>query len=483
MRSSVADRVTRPAWALCAVLAVFSIAMLTVRPVSLEELTGGLIIVWLSAVPSILYFQGIDRAPVPFLPAVGAYYLIFYGLPIFAAPLAYLKDGHVVLHERVVLGPLEWQIMGMVICGLIAMFGAFAVARFRIFDGIPRFRISTPQRATALNASYWLLLSASLVYRLIPQASTIPSIGQFLGPAGFLALGGFFLQWRAGSLPRWQGLLLLCIFVPLDLYERMRFLFITDVVYLGAFFLFVLWRCAFYRTIGAIVTVGIVLAFTYSATTAFRTGGTTFSEKLSVTWDKATLDLTPITRTTVHVGEVTFFPALSPLINRIGHVWTLQTVYERSPDPVPYWGGETYKPLLTAPIPRLLYPQKPEERAGAAFGIRYGFGEADNNQTSFNVPWIVELLANFGPLGVLAGMAVFGGLLALLDKVFNARGMSDLEFLIGLTVIFRLFYQESNFSVMTGSIPTLILVLYVYFRIVPWGLERWILPVARDAAA
>jgi hypothetical protein len=45
--------------------------------------------------------------------------------------------------------------------------------------------------------------------------------------------------------------------------------------------------------------------------------------------------------------------------------------------------------------------------------------------------------------------------------------MNDLEFLIGLTLIFRLGYQESNFTVMTGSLPLLFAALYLYFRFGP----------------
>jgi hypothetical protein len=66
---------------------------------------------------------------------------------------------------------------------------------------------------------------------------------------------------------------------------------------------------------------------------------------------------------------------------------------------------------------------------------------------------------------VLIGMATFGILLAFLDRTLNAPGMSDLEFLVGLTLIFRLVYPESNFSVMTGSLVPLFAALYIYFAV------------------
>ena len=125
-----------------------------------------------------------------------------------------------------------------------------------------------------------------------------------------------------------------------------------------------------------------------------------------------------------------------------------QMVYDRSPDPVPFWGGESYKPIFTSFIPRAIYPAKPEERAGGEFGRRYGILQGNRARSSINIPWLTELLANFGTAGVFIGMGLFGVLLGFLDKTFNARGMTQPEFLIGITLIFPLVYPESNFTVM-----------------------------------
>jgi hypothetical protein len=77
----------------------------------------------------------------------------------------------------------------------------------------------------------------------------------------------------------------------------------------------------------------------------------------------------------------------------------------------------------------------------------------------------INLLSkNRRPIGVVGGMAFFGLLLAGLDKLLNSQKMSEPEFLIGLTLIFRLCYQESNFSVLTGSIFPLFICLYIYFH-------------------
>ncbi len=43
--------------------------------------------------------------------------------------------------------------------------------------------------------------------------------------------------------------------------------------------------------------------------------------------------------------------------------------------------------------------------------------------------------------------------------------LSYLEFVTGTTILLPLFYQESNFSVMTGSLLPLTVSLWVYFTV------------------
>ena len=43
-----------------------------------------------------------------------------------------------------------------------------------------------------------------------------------------------------------------------------------------------------------------------------------------------------------------------------------------------------------------------------------------------------------------------GLVLAALDKLFNSRHMTSLEAVTGATILFPLFYQESNVSLMTA---------------------------------
>ena len=56
-----------------------------------------------------------------------------------------------------------------------------------------------------------------------------------------------------------------------------------------------------------------------------------------------------------------------------------------------------------------------------------------------------------------------GAFLAPLDRLLNAPGRRDLEVGVSLGILIPLTYQESNFSVMVGTLPQFALRLYVYF--------------------
>jgi len=90
---------------------------------------------------------------------------------------------------------------------------------------------------------------------------------------------------------------------------------------------------------------------------------------------------------------------------------------------------------------------------------------ANDNTTSFNVPWLVEMYANFGSTGVIVGMLLVGLLFAYCDGKFNRPGITMLELMAGTALLFDLFDQESNFSLMVGSKILFWIVLYTALNI------------------
>ncbi|MBM3565476.1 MAG: hypothetical protein FJX42_05125 [Alphaproteobacteria bacterium] len=138
-------------------------------------------------------------------------------------------------------------------------------------------------------------------------------------------------------------------------------------------------------------------------------------------------------------------------LRRISAIRLLDRAMAETPTRVPYFNGETLRPLLYMPVPRFLWPEKPLENIGNRIGHAYRILSPDDSATSINLPWIVEFYINFGTKGVIAGFALAGfalGGLARLGTV-ETRSPTAASFTIG--ILFPLAYQESNLSLMVGN--------------------------------
>ncbi len=324
----------------------------------------------------------------------------------------------------------------------------------------------------AVNMLLWLLAVVHFFYEFVPLLQTIPSLGQFAGPIVYVAIGGLFLQWNSGKLSNVQALALAFIVVPLEIRIRGSEFLISPMLLLFLFMVLILWREKKLKIIAGLTVASLCLISVYDLTSALRTFPVQNIDMIKAMSQyyvegKDNLDFENDQRFQIP------FDRYVPLVHRISQVWVFQTVVQSTPEKTPYWLGESYKPLLTSFIPRVLYPGKPKEQTGYKFGKKYGFLDQGNTpDNSVNMPWITEFYANFGLWGVLIGMSFIGLFLAFLDKIFNADGMNNIEFVVGTTLIFPLIYPESNFTVMTGSMLPLFVSLYLYFRFGPAIIER-----------
>ncbi len=107
---------------------------------------------------------------------------------------------------------------------------------------------------------------------------------------------------------------------------------------------------------------------------------------------------------------------------RLADIMFFALVVSETPENIPYWGGETYYPILVAPIPRIIYRDKPQENVGNTFGHRYNILSPDNWQTSINIPQIIELYGNFGVLGLVLGSLLIGVVYRIFDSMFLHKG-------------------------------------------------------------
>jgi len=382
------------------------------------------------------------------------------------------RNGVPILYNKVTVPFIDTSALAIVLTALILLLAVFYGVKYSLFRWLNSLKIKGTENVMAVNMLLWLLAVVHFFYEFVPLLQTIPSLGQFAGPIVYVAIGGLFLQWNSGKLSNVQALALAFIVVPLEIRIRGSEFLISPMLLLFLFMVLILWREKKLKIIAGLTVASLCLISVYDLTSALRTFPVQNIDMIKAMSQyyvegKDNLDFENDQRFQIP------FDRYVPLVHRISQVWVFQTVVQSTPEKTPYWLGESYKPLLTSFIPRVLYPGKPKEQTGYKFGKKYGFLDQGNTpDNSVNMPWITEFYANFGLWGVLIGMSFIGLFLAFLDKIFNADGMNNIEFVVGTTLIFPLIYPESNFTVMTGSMLPLFVSLYLYFRFGPAIIER-----------
>ena len=104
---------------------------------------------------------------------------------------------------------------------------------------------------------------------------------------------------------------------------------------------------------------------------------------------------------------------LSLAITRLNQGWIISSVMHNVPENEPFAEGETIKDAVFASVaPRFLYEDK--KGAGGRENFRRFTGLAIADSTSMAISPLGEAYANFGVIGGIAFMIVFGGLFALM---------------------------------------------------------------------
>jgi hypothetical protein len=414
-------------------------------------------IIWVSLIPALQYLSDRQRPPIPFLPLVGIFYATSFGLPMFSAGTK--------VHYLWSLENVSEKALLLTLIGVVAINIAFYCFKYSVFQKIPALKLSQSYSITKLIILLWVLLILHTLFIYIPFIREIPSVGQFLDPTGYIAYGMFYILYKRGYLPFVQSLILLGIFLPAEILTRFASGALAQLMILGLYMVIIIFQES--KRIPIFLITGILIFFFLfnPVKGEFRT----------LTWGNPQMEQSnPIQKAKLFINVVIEYYSSSKFtqksdrentsLARTAHILVFSAVVEDTPNRVPYWGGQTYLPLVTSWIPRAIFPDKPTENTGNQFGRRYKYLGSTDFTTSFNLPWIVEMYANFGQVGVLIGMSLVGILLAFLEQTLNHSNMNPLEFVIGSTILFRLVYQESNFSLMTGSVLTLFLSFYLLFK-------------------
>ena len=224
-----------------ACVGVVSVVLFLLRHETLPAVTAllALVIIWLGLVPVFLYLRQTpeERPPFPLMPLSGLFYAAFFGLPAFLAfRLRDPETGKINFFGNGFIDAISLEAQTLVIGGMALMWAAYAGSRRTIWRSIPHLRLPHAFSAGRLRVLLWALAAGYLAYLYSPVVRSLPSVGQFLQPVGYLAFGMFYLLWCRGELPRWQAIVVLLVLLPLGFLALLTTGSLTPILMFGVFF-------------------------------------------------------------------------------------------------------------------------------------------------------------------------------------------------------------------------------------------------------
>ena len=414
------------------------------RPSELPETQAWLALVLLAIciAPLFLFLRGLGSGPLPLMPAIGIFYCLAFALPIFI-------DFTGVDLGMTSYSPPSESVIWLLLGAMAAFLGLYYWCRSLIRPSAA-LSIRAYGSGRKLNSILWAFAAAHIVDLYFHWTRAVLSLTALIEAASYLSFGYLLLEMFADKLPQGQKYSLLFIALPLELIADVTTGFIAQPLQLFQMIFFAHWL-ARRKIPWATIIIGVVALFAlHDVKDQYRRltwaeGG--FSSASS--WKK----LRVFTELAMQPRERTVETA--PLANsgtfRFSHLQFLDRVVEMTPDQIPYWEGETYKALLYKLIPRFFWPNKPSELLGLELSRRYGMRALNDETTSIDVPWIIEMYVNFGQIGTFVGMAIVGLMFAWMDRTFNRVNMLPLDRVIGVVMVGDLILQETNFSLMVGN--------------------------------
>jgi hypothetical protein len=157
---------------------------------------------------------------------------------------------------------------------------------------------------------------------------------------------------------------------------------------------------------------------------------------------------------------------------RTDYIHLFAHTYSMTPSKVPYQQGDTYKYLVIALIPRMLWPDKPiAQQANDFFALSYGISSDEQiGLTMAGISVLIESFVNFGIPGVAAIMFLQGVIFSVLNVVLNSKdsGVGCWAIYLSLAVYF-LNGIGSNTAALYGG---MIQVIAVNYFLMLWARKR-----------
>lgn len=165
----------------------------------------------------------------------------------------------------------------------------------------------------------------------------------------------------------------------------------------------------------------------------------------------------------------------STFMNRFIGIDSLAVTIKLTPEVMDFQLGRTITPLFLLPIPRAIFPDKPDLSLGGMFGVKFWGWPEDPWHGSAAITQVGEFYLNFHLAGIILGMFLSGIIYRLTYLYFIKQGTVDKRigvFLYSVT-FFHLIGIESNIAIAyAGLLQTFLVGLLIAWLLsvrIRWG--------------
>ena len=410
-------------------------------------------IVIVGMLPTVLFGFSNRQHLIPFIQLHGAYYAIAYG----ATNL--IQYGYVKLADSAALTTALFYAL----LGILATYLGYGYIG-TLSRGVRPLRVDLTLSDRSLFIIGAVFVGCDVATRVVPAIAALPSASQAVFSLGFLGscfLAAVVVKQGVRAWVRVPAIAVLGAYVLVRLAEGT----LAPPMLIGATCVVMYWyhrRRIPWLVIGTVIVGYALINPTKNEIRATTWGGNyTLSEQVDVFLDVAWEQLSDFGHRSQFEEQKYFATSLT----RLGGAQLFARTLEQIPAHAPFWEGRSLLPLLTKPIPRIFWADKPEENIGNTFGrIVIGVLDPGDYVTAVNIPWIVDLYANFGLAGIVVGMTIIGIFLRYLVEKFSGTPGNPLRFYFGVALVLPLFWAESNISGMLGGLFWSFVLYYVTFR-------------------
>ena len=199
----------------------------------------GSLILFVGAIPAIHYLQiaPSERSTIPLLPLAGVFYGLFFGVSVFAVRVLWMPgEGRYFHYNPKTTLAVSTEAQILVLAGIGLMYFGYLFFRMNMWRRSPQFRLPKIQDNRWKDIVVSGLAIAQLLYFYIPSIQQLPSVGQFVLPAGYLAFGYFYVRWREKQLKPVVAAIVLLIAFPLVIIKLITSGYLSSLILVGLLF-------------------------------------------------------------------------------------------------------------------------------------------------------------------------------------------------------------------------------------------------------